>query len=139
LACYRGVTGVGGLTLASEVVDWRRFASAGSFMCFTGLVPTEDSSGLRERRGKITKAGNVHVRTQLVESAWAYQHRPAVGAVLQRRPAGAPAATITRSWTVQQRLTARFRRMQAQRHHNNVVATAVARELSGFLWAEMTH
>ncbi len=139
LACYRGVTELGALTLASEVVDWRRFPSAASFMCFTGLVPTEDSSGLRQRRGKITKAGNVHVRTQLVESAWAYQYRPAVGVILQRRQVGAPAATITRSWTAQQRLTTRFRRMQAQRHHNNVVATAVARELSGFLWAEMTH
>lgn len=139
LACYRGVTELGGLTLASEVVDWRRFPSASSFMCFTGLVPTEDSSGLRERRGKITKAGNVHVRTQLVESAWAYQHRPAVGAILQQRQLAAPAATLARSWTAQQRLCARFRRMQAHRHHNNVVATAVARELSGFLWAEMTH
>jgi transposase len=139
LACYRGVTQLGGLTLASEVVDWRRFPSAASFMCFTGLVPTEDSSGLRERRGKITKAGNVHVRTQLVESAWAYQHRPAVGAVLKRRQDGAAAATLTRSWTAQQRLCARFRRMQAQRRNSNIVATAVARELSGFLWAEMTH
>ena len=139
LACYRGVRELGALTLASEVVDWRRFPSASSFMCFTGLVPTEDSSGLRERRGKITKAGNVHVRTQLVESAWAYQHRPAVGAVLERRQHGAPADTVRRAWTAQQRLTARFRRLQAQRHHSNVVATAVARELSGFLWAEMTH
>jgi transposase len=139
LACYRGVTELGGLTLASEVVDWRRFPTAASFMCFTGLVPSEDSSGRREHRGKITRAGNVHVRTQLVESAWAYQYRPAVGAVLARRQHGAPAATITRSWTAQQRLTTRFRRMQAQRHHNNVVATAIARELSGFLWAEMTH
>jgi transposase len=139
LACYRGVSELGGLTLASEVVDWRRFPTAASFMCFTGLVPTEDSSGSRERRGKITKAGNVHVRTQLVESAWAYQHRPAVGRVLQRRQEGAPATTVTRSWTAQQRLCARFRRMQAQRRNGNVVATAVARELSGFLWAEMTH
>jgi transposase len=139
LACYRGVTELGGLTLASEVVDWRRFPSAASFMCFTGLVPTEDSSGLRESRGNITKAGNRHVRTQLVESAWAYQHRPAVGAVLERRQQGASAETVTRSWTAQQRLTSRFRRMLAQKHHSNVVATAVARELSGFLWAEMTH
>jgi len=138
LACYRGVSELGGLTLATEVVDWRRFPSASAFMCFTGLVPTEDSSGLRERRGKITKAGNVHVRTQLVESAWAYQHRPAVGAILQRRQQGAPPDTISRAWTAQQRLTSRYRRLQAQRHHSNVVVTAVARELSGFLWAEMT-
>jgi transposase len=138
LACYRGVSELGALTLASEVVDWRRFPTAASFMGFTGLVPTENSSGLRDRRGRITKAGNVHVRTQLVESAWTYQHRPAIGITLQHRQQHAPAATVSRAWTAQQRLCGRFRRMQTQRHHPNVIATAVARELSGFLWAEMT-
>ncbi len=47
LAAYRGITQLGGLTLASEVCDWRRFPTAGTFMGFTGLVPTEFSSGER--------------------------------------------------------------------------------------------
>jgi hypothetical protein len=75
----------GGLVLASEVGDWRRFATAGRFMGAVGLVPSEYSSGGSVSRGSITKAGNGHVRDQLVEAAWAYQHRPAVGATLQRR------------------------------------------------------
>ena len=69
LAAYRGVTRLGGLTLASEVGDWRRFTRASAFMGFCGLVPSEYSSGQVTRRGHITRAGNAHLRAQLVESA----------------------------------------------------------------------
>ncbi len=90
LSAYRGITRLGALTLASEVCDWRRFPSAGAFMGFCGLVPSEYSSGERTRRGHITHAGNLHLRTQLVESAWAYKSRPAVGATIARRQQGLP-------------------------------------------------
>ncbi len=76
LGAYRGITQLGALQLATEVCDWRRFPTAGSFMAFTGLTPSEHSSGERTRRGHITHAGSVHLRTQLVESAWAYKSRP---------------------------------------------------------------
>jgi transposase len=64
LAAYRGVTRLGALTLAAEVADWRRFASANAFMGFCGLVPSEYSSGNRVHRGRLTKAGNAHLRAQ---------------------------------------------------------------------------
>jgi len=80
LTAYRGIGELTALTLASEVVDWRRFPNARSFMCFTGLVPTEYSSGQITRRGHITKAGPQGVRTALVEAAWHYRHTPKVGA-----------------------------------------------------------
>jgi transposase len=41
LAAYRGVTRLGALTLAAEVADWRRFATASHLMGFCGLVPSE--------------------------------------------------------------------------------------------------
>jgi len=88
LAAYRGVTRLGALTLASEVCDWRRFPRAAAFAGFCGLVPSEYSSGSSTRRGHITKTGNAHLRAQLVESAWAYQHRPAVGVDLRERQQG---------------------------------------------------
>jgi transposase len=138
LACYRGIAYLGGLTLAAEVFDWRRFGSATAFMGFTGLVPSEYSSGESVRRGHITKAGNGYVRTQLIESAWSYQHHAAVGADLKRRQAHADAATLARSWTAQQRLCGRFRRLSARKTDKKIVVTAIARELAGFVWAEMT-
>jgi transposase len=79
LACYRGIAYPGGLALASEVFDWRRFGSATQFMGFTGLLPSEYSSGESVRRGHITKAGNGYVRAQLIESAWTYRNRAAIG------------------------------------------------------------
>lgn len=138
LAGYRGVAQLGALSIATEVGDWRRFATARAFMGFTGLVPSEYSSGQSVRRGHITKAGNAHLRTQLIESAWAYQHRPAIGVRLRARQRGLTPATIARSWAAQQRLCARFRRLGARKTSRTVVTVAVARELAGFLWAEMT-
>jgi transposase len=137
LGAYRGVAPVGALTIASEVGDWRCFPSPRAFMGFTGLVPSEYSSGASVRRGHITKAGNAHLRTQLIESAWAYQHRPNLGAALRRRQDGVRAETVARSWRAQQRLCARFRRLSTSKTSRNVVTVAIARELAGFLWAEM--
>jgi transposase len=85
LAAYRGVTRLGGLTLAAEVGDWRRFARAAQFMGFCGLVPSEYSSGHSVHRGRLTKAGNAHLRAQL---AWVGLDLPAstVGGPRDWRP-----------------------------------------------------
>ena len=138
LAAYRGINQLGALVLTAEVFDWRRFASAPGFMSFVGLVPCEYSSGSTTRRGSLTKAGNTHVRHQLVESAWAYQHRPAVGVQLRRRQEGLAPDTLARSWKAQLRLCGRFRTLAARKNVKSVVAAAIARELAGFVWGEMT-
>jgi transposase len=52
-------------------------------------VPAEYSSGERTRRGSITKAGSAPVRTALIETAWSYRFRPALGVTLRRRQHGA--------------------------------------------------
>jgi transposase len=137
LGCYRGVTELGALALAAEVGDWARFPRAASFMGFCGLTPSEYSSGDRVKRGRITKTGNVHLRTALVESAWAYQHRPAAGAQIRKRQSRASDETIARAWKAQIHLSAKFGRLSATKSSRNIVVTAVARELAGFLWAEM--
>ena len=124
--------------MAAEVGDWRRFPHASQFMGFCGLVPSEYSSGSRVHRGRLTKAGNAHLRAQLVESAWSYQHRPSVGAEIARRQHGLPPEVVARAWAAQQRLCTRFRALAARKPTNSIVAAAIARELAGFLWAEMT-
>jgi len=138
LGAYRGVTHMGALALQAEVCDWRRFARAASLMGFVGLTPSEYSSGGSTHRGHITKAGNTHVRAQLVEGAWQYQHRPYVGSVIARRQEGVEPETVARAWAAQLRLCGRFRHLAARKNTKSVVAAAVARELAGFLWAEMT-
>jgi transposase len=137
LSAYRGVTELGALTLSAEVCDWRRFPRATSLMGFCGLVPSEYSSGDRVRRGRITKAGNTHLRTQLVEAAWAYQHRAYVGPEIKKRQDAASPETIARAWAAQLHLCSKFHRLSERKSNRKVVVTAIARELAGFLWAEM--
>jgi len=45
---------------------------------------------------------------------------------------------VARAWAAQLRLCGRFRHLAARKNTKSVVAAAVARELAGFLWAEMT-
>ena len=115
LAAYRGVTRIGALCLAAEVFDWRRFPRARPFMSFTGLVPGEHSTGLSQHRLHITRAGNAHLRGQLCEAAWSYQHRPSVGAGIRQRQKDVSPATIARSWQAQVRLSSRFHQLAAHK------------------------
>ena len=125
------------MTLATETCDFRRFASAASYMAFTGLVPSEHSSGAARRQGSITKAGNAHVRRVLVEAAWAYRHRPAVRGAHARRLEGQSPEVAAYSWAAQCRLSGTYRKLAARKGPNKAVV-AVARELSGFVWGAMT-
>src|SRR5258708_38514761 len=129
---------VKGLTLGAEVVDWRRFPSAGAFMGYTGLVPAEYSSGQRTWRGHITKAGSGPVRTALIEAAWAYRYSPAIGVTLRRRQEGAGPDTLARSWKAQRRPHGKDRQTTARGKAAPEAATAIARELAGFAWARKT-
>jgi transposase len=135
IRCFRGLDTHGAMVLATEIVDFRRFDPR-QLMAYLRLVPSEDSSGERERRGSITKAGNSHCRHVLVQAAWSYRHRPAVGAPLKERQQGQPPQVIAHAWKAQHRLYKLFHRVAARRGAQ-VAVVAVARELVGFLWAVM--
>jgi transposase len=137
LGAYRGIDDLGGLVLAAEVCDWRRFGGAGQFMGFCGLTASEYSSGERTWRGRITHAGNVHVRTQLVESAWAYRYGPNLSTKMKCRNEKVDPDVRARAWAAQQRLCRRFKNLAARKESTKTVTVAVARELAGFVWAEM--
>jgi transposase len=74
----------------------------------------------------------------LVEPAWAYKSRPGVGVDLRRRHQGVEQDTVARAWAAQVRLCGRFRPLDERKTNRNIVVTAIARELAGFIWAEMT-
>jgi len=138
LRCFRGIDDLTALTIAAELGDARRFPSAPSAMAFMGLIPSEYSSGTRTVRGAITKTGNAHLRRVLVESAWHYRHHPFLGDALRHRQRGAPPAVIDHAWLAQRRLHRRYRRLAARGKPKQLIVTAVARELTGFLWAALT-
>jgi transposase len=136
LECLRGVKTLTAMTLASEIGDIHRFRSPRALMSWVGLVPSEKSSGDRERRGPITRSGNGHVRRIIIESAWHHRHRAGANLIVQRRRMGKPPAVVAMAVKAQHRLHKRFWRLKARKHPNKVVA-AVARELCGFVWAIM--
>jgi transposase len=138
LRCFRGIDDLTALTIAAELGDPRRFPTAPSAMAFVGLVPSEHSSGTRHARGAITKTGNAHLRRVLVEAAWQYRHQPFVSAAVRQRQRGAPVAVIAHAWTAQQRLHRRYQRFAARGKPKQLIVTAVARELTGFVWAALT-
>jgi transposase len=137
LRCFRGIDTLTAMLILAELHDFRRFGSARALMAFLGLVPGEDSSGEKHRRGRITKMGNALVRRVLVEASWHYQHRPGIGRALKARRTGQPPRVIAIADKAQQRLCRRFRRMVAEHKPAPKVAVAVARELAGFLWAAL--
>jgi transposase len=136
LQCFRGIALQGAMVLATEIVDWRRFERPTQLAAYLGLVCREDSSGDRERKGSITKAGNSHCRHVLVQAAWSYHHRPAVSMDLKRRQTGQPPGVIGHAWKAQQRLHQRYNHL-SYRKQRQIAVVAVARELVGFLWAVM--
>jgi transposase len=135
LQALRGVSFITAIGLVAELGDLTRFGHPRELMAFLGLVPSEYSSGPSVRRGGITKAGNPHARRLLAEAAWAYHGNPRVGRRQLDRQAALPKVVCDIAWKAQLRLTARFRRLVARGKAKPKVATAVARELTGFIWA----
>lgn len=108
--------GVGPVTAAAFVAtldEAERFAGAHQVESYLGLVPSEDSSADRRRRGAITKAGNPRMRWLLVQAAWAVWHSKHA------------AAHPLRAWA--QRI--------AHRRGRSVAIVALARRLAGILFA----
>jgi transposase len=137
LRCFRGIDTLTAMLILAELHDVRRFPSPRALMAYLGLVPSEDSSCDRHRRGRITKTGNTLVRRVLIEASWHYQHRPGVGPGLAGRRKGQPARVIAIADKAQQRLCRRFRRLTAKDKPAAKVVVAVARELTGFIWAAL--
>jgi len=137
LRCFRGIDTLTAILILAELHDFRRFHSPRALMAYLGLVPGEDSTGEKHRRGRITRTGNALVRRLLVETAWHYQHRPGVGVTLLRRRKGQPGRVIAIADKAQQRLCRRFRRLAEHHKPAPKIAVAIARELAGFLWAAL--
>ena len=110
--------GVGPVTATAFVATLDtadRFRGASQVAAYLGLVPREMSSGEKQRKGRITKAGNRRTRALLVQAAWSL--------LRTQSPDVAP----LRNWAV--RLAARRGR--------RVAAVALARRLAGILYAMM--
>jgi len=135
LMAMRGIDFISATAFLAEIGDLSRFPTPRELMGYLGLVPSEASTGDTIKRGPITKAGNRRARRILVECSWSYQHPPRVGKEKQERVAAAPQAVREIAWKAQCRLSARYRALTRKGKLKTVAVTAVARELSAFIWA----
>jgi transposase len=138
LKAFKGIATLIALSLVVEIGDFRRFATAQQFMAFLGLVPSENSSGSRRRQGSITKAGNSHLRKLLVEAGWQYRSYHPGSKRLAKRRQGLPPQLVAYAHRAGRRLNKKYLRLLFSGRPSQVAATAVARELSGFIWGAMT-
>lgn len=135
LMALRGVDVVTAMTILAELGDLSRFDSPRQLMAYLGVVPSEHSSGESRRQGGITRTGNSHVRRILVESGHCYRYPARKTRHIQRRAEQAPERVQQMAWEAQKRLCGRYRQMMQAGKARNVVVTAIARELAGFIWA----
>src|ERR1700719_2301831 len=135
LQTMRGMALVNAATLIAELGDLTRFANPRQLMAYLGLVPSEHSSGASVKRGGITKAGNSAARRLLIEAAWTYRFPARISRELLLRQEKQPKPIRDIAWKGQVRLCARYRKLARTGKPTNVVTTAIARELTGFVWA----
>jgi transposase len=139
LQSLRGIAQLSAVSIVAEVGQLSRFEHPRQLMGYSGAVSREHSSGERIRRGAISKTGNAHLRRIVVEAAWAYRHRPAVGKTLAARQRHSSAPVIELAWKAQQRLHQRYARFMVRGKNKQQTITAVGRELLGFIWAIGVH
>lgn len=135
LQSLRGISLLSAVTVVAELGDLTRFDKPAQLMAYLGLVPSEHSSGNTVKKGSITKTGNTHARRALIESAQAYRLPARKSATIRKRQEGLSEEILDMAWSAQLRLCHRYRRLMAKGKKHNVVITAIARELAGFIWA----
>ncbi len=137
LRSLRGIELYSAMVLLCEIGDARRFGRASELMSYFGLVPSEDSTGERQRRGPITKAGNSRARWILGEAAWNARFRCGTSRRLKKHWQTQPDKVVAIAKKAERRLHDKYWKI-AVRKDPRIAATAVAREMAGFVWALLT-
>ena len=71
----------------------------------------------------------------LIEAAWSYRYPARIAQEKTKIIKHLPKSVRDTAWKAQTRLCAKFRRLVAKGKKPTVVVAAIARELSGFVWA----
>ena len=140
LGCFLGIRTHTALSLIVETGDFNRFAKGNTYAAFLGLTPGEHSSSATVKRLGISKAGNRHLRTLLVEAARGIC-KGVIGyksKALRSRQSGQSAEVIAYADKANTRLRSKYYRMIRHGKKRNVAVAAVARELACFVWGMMT-
>jgi transposase len=108
-----GIGPVTALAFVAALDDIKRFPDAHQVQAYLGLVPSEYSSGERQRRGRITKRGDARMRWLLVEAG----------------------GRVLRSTNLQLTALKAWGERIAARRGKRIAVVALARRLAGILYA----
>jgi transposase len=134
LCRMKGVDVLTAFLVAAEIGDFERFESGRRVSAWLGTTPTESSSGEKDSHGRITKAGNSHVRRTLVEGNAAISRRRAS----RKKPvpgAAVPEAVESMARKANARLKKRFDHLTGEGLHPNKARVAVVSEQIRWMWA----
>ena len=140
LSCLLGIKTHTALSLIVETGDFARFAKGNIYAAYLGLAPGENSSGPHTNRTGISKAGNAHLRSLLIEAAGGIC-KGIVGhksKALKARQKDNSAQVIAYADKANVRLRSRYYKLIRHGKARNVAVAAIARELACFIWGMMT-
>lgn len=134
LRALKGIEVITAFAVVVEANVFSRFDTASAFASWLGLTPSEHSSGERNMKGGITKAGNSHIRKLTVEASWHY-----INAHPTRKTtiddALVPLAIQNHAAKGVKRLIERRRQLHLRGKKPVVANCATARELACWIWA----
>ncbi|WP_290451680.1 IS110 family transposase [Faecalibaculum rodentium] len=140
LQCLIGIKEHTALALITEVGDFTRFDKGNTLGAYLGLTPGEQSSGAKIVRTRISKAGNGHLRKLLTESAQGickgqigYKSKD-----LKSRQEGNSKEVIAYADRANEYMRRKYYRLIRKGKKHNIAVTAIARDLSCFVWGLMT-
>ena len=134
LTCLKGVEVENAVLARVEIGDFSRFKSGRKISCWLGTVPSDGSSGEKDKHGKVTKAGNKYLRRALIEgysgiATWKMRNKAV--------PKGASASAACQAIAARanERLYVRYDYLARERHKNaNKAKVAVVNELVRWIW-----
>lgn len=137
LLCYRGISTVFALTILTEIGEIKRFKHPKSLTGYAGLDLHEYSSGGKEHRFGITKAGNRHLRRSLIEANQMCLKPPKQSRYLKERRKGIDLRYIEVADRCMKRLNKKGMRLKFKDKPQNKIKVACAREMLGFIWESL--
>lgn len=137
LRAFKGIGTLSAMLFIAEITDFRRFPNPRALMAFLGLIPSENSSGDKQRGGSITKTGNPRCRTQLIECVQHYVKRPQISCLMKADLAQVDPHSAAIAVKCLKRLHKRYWTLTMKGKIRPVAITAIAREFVGFIWAMM--
>jgi transposase len=137
LRTFKGIGTLTAMILIAEITDFRRFPNARSLMAFLGLIPSENTSGEKQRPGSITKSGNSRVRKHIIEAVQHYPKATNICQQMKKDLSEVDAQSAQIAVNCMERLHKRYWHLALRGKTRSKALTAIARELVGFIWAMM--